>query len=40
LTTMSSMYALTVDPICSPKTWSMHRWYVAPAFQSPKGMVT
>ena len=40
LTTMSSTYASTVDPLCSPKTWSMHRWYVALVFRSPKGMVT
>ena len=40
LTMMSSTYASTIDPMCSLKTWSMHRWYVALAIRSLKGMVT
>jgi hypothetical protein len=39
LTTMSSTYASMMRPINSPKTHCMHRWKVAPAFLSPKGIV-
>jgi hypothetical protein len=39
LTTMSSTYASMMRPINSPKTRRMHRWKVAPAFLSPKGIV-
>jgi hypothetical protein len=39
LTTMLSMYASMMRPINSPKTRHMHRWKVAPAFLSPKGIV-
>jgi hypothetical protein len=40
LTTISSMYASMVHPIRSPKTLSMHRWYMAPVFLRPNGMIT
>jgi hypothetical protein len=39
LTTMLSMYASMMHPINSLKTCHMHRWKVAPAFLSPKGIV-
>jgi hypothetical protein len=39
LTMMSSTYASMMRPINSPKTRHMHRWKVAPAFLSPKGIV-
>jgi hypothetical protein len=39
LTTMSSTYASMMCPINSPKTRRMHRWKVAPAFLSPKGII-
>jgi hypothetical protein len=39
LTTMSLTYASMMRPINSPKTCHMHRWKVAPAFLSPKGIV-
>jgi hypothetical protein len=26
--------------MCSPNTWFMHLWYVAPAFLKPNGIVT
>jgi hypothetical protein len=39
LTTMSSTYASMMQPINSPKMCHMHRWKVAPAFLSPKGIV-
>jgi hypothetical protein len=38
--TMSSMHASTVRPMWSPKMYYIHRWYVAPAFRMPNGIVT
>jgi hypothetical protein len=39
LATMSSTYASMVQPMRSPKTWSMHHWYVAPMFLRLNDMV-
>jgi hypothetical protein len=39
LTMVSSTYASMMRPINSPKTCRIHRWEVAPAFLSPKGIV-
>jgi hypothetical protein len=40
LTMISSTHASMVHPMRSPKTLSIHRWYVASMFLRPNGMVT